>query len=144
MTLSNPALLLALITVAVVGQGWWAPARVLGFKHRPRHARVADGQILGGVTLPDIRARRPYVTGPARSIPRHVLPSICRTIVIATFGFCMPVPAEGAPSFVGPGVVPPTPGRGGIMCNGRHELTTAGWIAVFAISACSFSSCRST
>lgn len=136
--LSIPALLLALITVAVVGPGLWTLVLVLGFTRWPRYARVAYGQSLAVMNMPFIRASRAYGTGAARLLLRHVLPNIAgAVIVVATLEFGLMVLAEAGLSFLGLGVVPPTPSWGGIMSTGRNYLTTAWWIATFP-GACLF------
>lgn len=136
--LSIPALLLALITVAVVGPGLWTLVLVLGFTRWPRYTRVAYGQSLAVMNMPFIRASRAYGTGAARLLLRHVLPNIAgAVIVVATLEFGLMVLAEAGLSFLGLGVVPPTPSWGGIMSTGRNYLTTAWWIATFP-GACLF------
>jgi peptide/nickel transport system permease protein len=65
-----------------------------------------------------------------RLIARHVLPNILGpVIVVATLEFGLMVLSEAGLSFLGLGVVPPTPSWGGIMSTGRNYLTTAWWIA---------------
>jgi len=67
-----------------------------------------------------------------------VLPNIAgAVIVVATVEFGLMVLAEAGLSFLGLGVVPPTPSWGGIMSTGRNYLTTAWWIATFP-GACLF------
>lgn len=130
--LSIPALLLAIITVAVVGPGLWTLVLVLGFTRWPRYARVAYGQTLAVMNMPFVRASRAYGTGAARLLGRHVLPNILGpVIVVATLEFGLMVLSEAGLSFLGLGVVPPTPSWGGIMSTGRNYLTTAWWIATF-------------
>lgn len=130
--LSIPALLLAIITVAVVGPGLWTLVLVLGFTRWPRYARVAYGQTLAVMNMPFVRASRAYGTGAARLLARHVLPNILGpVIVVATLEFGLMVLSEAGLSFLGLGVVPPTPSWGGIMSTGRNYLTTAWWIATF-------------
>ena len=128
--LSIPALLLAIITVAVVGPGLWTLVLVLGFTRWPRYARVAYGQTLAVMNMPYVRASRAYGTGAVRLLARHVLPNILGpVIVVATLEFGLMVLSEAGLSFLGLGVVPPTPSWGGIMSTGRNYLTTAWWIA---------------
>jgi peptide/nickel transport system permease protein len=128
--LSIPALLLAIITVAVVGPGLWTLVLVLGLTRWPRYARVAYGQTLAVMNMPFVRASRAYGTGPVRLLARHVLPNILGpVIVVATLEFGLMVLSEAGLSFLGLGVVPPTPSWGGIMSTGRNYLTTAWWIA---------------
>lgn len=136
--LSIPALLLAIITVAVVGPGLWTLVLVLGFTRWPRYARVAYGQTLAVMNMPFVRASRAYGTGAVRLLGRHVLPNILGpVIVVATLEFGLMVLSEAGLSFLGLGVVPPTPSWGGIMSTGRNYLTTAWWIATFP-GACLF------
>ena len=61
MVLSIPPILLAIITVAVLGPGLQNLILVLGFTRWPRYTRVAYGQTLRVATLPFITASRGIV-----------------------------------------------------------------------------------
>jgi peptide/nickel transport system permease protein len=128
--LSIPPILLAIITVAVLGPGLQNLVLVLGLTRWPRYTRVAYGQTLGVATLPFITAARLGGARGRRLLFRHVLPNILAPlIVVATLEFGLMVLFEAGLSFLGLGIQPPTPSWGGIMSVGRNYLASAWWIA---------------
>jgi peptide/nickel transport system permease protein len=130
--LSVPAILLAIITVAILGPGFVNVVAVLAFTRWPRYARVAYGQTLGLMNAPYVRLARFMGASPARTMLRHILPNIIGPImVVATLEFGLMVLFEAGLSFLGLGVQPPTPSWGSILSVGRNYFTTAWWIAVF-------------
>ena len=130
--LSVPAILLAIITVAVLGPGFVNVIAVLAFTRWPRYARVAYGQTLGLMNLPYVRLSRFMGASTPRVLMRHILPNIIGPImVVVTLEFGLMVLFEAGLSFLGLGVQPPTPSWGAILAAGRNYVTTAWWIAVF-------------
>ena len=69
--LSIPAILLAVLTVAVLGPGFVKLILVLGLTRWPRYTRVAYGQTLQVATLPFIRAAEMAGSGALRILLRH-------------------------------------------------------------------------
>ena len=130
--LSIPAILLAIITVAVLGPGLVNVIVVLALTRWPRYARVAYGQTLGIVNTPYVRLATLMGAGPLRILFRHVLPNIIGAVtVVATLEFGLMVLFEAGLSFLGMGVQPPTASWGSIISTGRNYLATAWWIATF-------------
>src|SRR5690349_22824051 len=130
--LSIPAILLAIITIAVLGPGLQNVVLVLGFTRWPRYARVAYGQTLAVMGLTFMRASAFNGASPLRLIVRHVLPNIAGAIiVVATLEFGLMVLFEAGLSFLGLGVQPPTPSWGSMLSVGRNYMGTAWWIATF-------------
>ncbi|WP_232716399.1 ABC transporter permease [Epibacterium ulvae] len=130
--LSIPAILLAIITVAVLGPGFFNVIIVLTLTRWPRYARVAYGQTLSV-------AKRPFVAlsqAMGGSVPRvlwvHILPNIIGPVlVVATLEFGLMVLFEAGLSFLGLGVQPPTASWGAMLSTGRNYVATAWWIATF-------------
>jgi peptide/nickel transport system permease protein len=130
--LSIPAILLAIITIAVLGPGLQNVVIVLGFTRWPRYARVAYGQTLAVMGQTFMRASAFNGAGALRLIGRHILPNIAGAIiVVATLEFGLMVLFEAALSFLGLGVQPPMPSWGSILSVGRNYMGTAWWIATF-------------
>jgi peptide/nickel transport system permease protein len=128
--LSIPPILLAIITVAVLGPGLQNLVLVLGLTRWPRYTRVAYGQTLGVATLPFITAARLGGARSGRLLARHVLPNILAPLtVVATLEFGLMVLFEAGLSFLGLGIQPPTPSWGAIMSVGRNYVASAWWIA---------------
>jgi peptide/nickel transport system permease protein len=130
MVLSIPPILLAIITVAVLGPGLQNLVLVLGFTRWPRYTRVAYGQTLRVAPLPFITASRLGGAQCGRLLVRHVLPNILPAlVVVATLEFGLMVLFEAGLSFLGLGIQPPTPSWGGILAVGRNYIASAWWIA---------------
>ena len=130
--LSIPALLLAIITVAVLGPGLQNLVVVLGLARWPRYARVAYGQTLSVKSRPYIEAEQALGARTLRILFRHVTPNILGPmLVVATLEFGLMILFEAGLSFLGLGVQPPTPSWGSILSVGREYVASAWWIATF-------------
>jgi len=130
--LSIPAILLAIITVAVLGPGFLNLVLVLGFTRWPRYTRVAYAQTLGQANLPYVAASRLAGARTPRLLLRHLLPNIAAPlVVVATLEFGLMILFEAGLSFLGLGIQPPMPSWGSIMSVGRNYVGTAWWIATF-------------
>lgn len=130
--LSIPAILLAIITVAVLGPGLVNVIVVLALTRWPRYARVAYGQTLGVANMPYVRLATFMGAGPGRILFRHILPNIIGAVtVVATLEFGLMVLFEAGLSFLGLGVQPPTASWGAMLSTGRNYLAIAWWIATF-------------
>ncbi len=136
--LSIPAILLAVLTVAVLGPGFIKLVLVLGLTRWPRYTRVAYAQTLQVASLPFIKAAELGGAGALRILLRHVLPNIAGPLlVVATAEFGLMILFEAGLSFLGLGIQPPQPSWGSIMSAGRQYVERAWWITVFP-GACLF------
>jgi peptide/nickel transport system permease protein len=130
--LSIPAVLLAVLTVAVLGPGFFKLILVLGLTRWPRYTRVAFGQTLQIATLPYVKAAELVGAGAARILLRHILPNIAGPLlIIATAEFGLMILFEAGLSFLGLGIQPPAPSWGSIMSVGRQYVERAWWIVAF-------------
>ncbi|PQO24909.1 peptide ABC transporter permease [Rhodobacteraceae bacterium WD3A24] len=130
--LSIPPILLAIITVAVLGPGLINVVLVLALTRWPRYARVAFGQTLSLVNQPYVRFARHIGNSTPRLLWRHILPNIVGPItVVATLEFGLMVLFEAGLSFLGLGVQPPMASWGSTLNVGRNYVATAWWIALF-------------
>lgn len=130
--LSIPAILLAIITVAVLGPGFINVILVLALTRWPRYARVAYGQTLAIADRPFVTLSRAMGAMPPRVLLLHILPNIVGPLlVVATLEFGLMVLFEAGLSFLGLGVQPPTASWGAMLSTGRNYIATAWWIATF-------------
>jgi peptide/nickel transport system permease protein len=130
--LSIPAILLAVLTVAVLGPGFVKLILVLGLTRWPRYTRVAYAQTLQVASLPFIKAADLGGAGALRILMRHVLPNIAGPlVVVATAEFGLMILFEAGLSFLGLGIQPPQPSWGSIMNAGRQYVERAWWMTVF-------------
>ena len=136
--LSIPAVLLAVLTVAVLGPGFIKLILVLGLTRWPRYARVAFAQTLQVANQPYIKAVELAGAGTLRILFRHVLPNIAGPLlVVVTAEFGLMILFEAGLSFLGLGIQPPAPSWGSIMSVGRQYVERAWWIVAFP-GACLF------
>lgn len=127
--MSIPAILLAVLTVAVLGPGFFKLVLVLGLTRWPRYTRVAYAQTLQVSNLPFIKASELAGAGAVRILFRHVLPNIAGPIlIVATAEFGLMILFEAGLSFLGLGIQPPSSSWGSIMSVGRQYVERALWI----------------
>jgi peptide/nickel transport system permease protein len=130
--LSIPAILFAVLTVAVLGPGFFKLILVLGLTRWPRYTRVAFGQTLQVATLPYVKAAELAGASAARILFRHILPNIAGPLlIVATAEFGLMILFEAGLSFLGLGIQPPAPSWGSIMSVGRQYVERAWWIVAF-------------
>ncbi len=130
--LSIPAVLLAVLTVAVLGPGFLKLILVLGLTRWPRYTRVAFAQTLQVANLPYIKAVEIAGARTPRILFRHVLPNIAGPLlVVATAEFGLMILFEAGLSFLGLGIQPPAPSWGSIMSVGRQYVERAWWLVAF-------------
>ena len=130
--LSIPAILLAIITVAVLGPSLINVIVVLALTRWPRYARVAYGQTLSVANMPYVKLSALMGASAFRVLGVHVLPNIIGAVsVVATLEFGLMVLFEAGLSFLGLGVQPPTASWGAMLATGRNYIANAWWVATF-------------
>jgi peptide/nickel transport system permease protein len=130
--LSIPAILLAIITVAVLGPSLINVIVVLALTRWPRYARVAYGQTLAVANMPYVKLSALMGASIFRVLGMHVLPNIIGAVsVVATLEFGLMVLFEAGLSFLGLGVQPPTASWGAMLSTGRNYIANAWWVATF-------------
>ncbi|CDZ56973.1 ABC-type dipeptide/oligopeptide/nickel transport system, permease component [Neorhizobium galegae bv. orientalis] len=136
--MSIPAILLAVLTVAVLGPGFLKLVLVLGLTRWPRYTRVAYAQTLQVANLPFIKASELAGAGAGRILFHHILPNIAGPVlIVATAEFGLMILMEAGLSFLGLGIQPPASSWGSIMSVGRQYIERAWWIVAFP-GACLF------
>ncbi|MFE9429198.1 ABC transporter permease [Kitasatospora sp. NPDC006697] len=130
--LALPPILLALLTVTILGSGSANVMIAIAIALIPGYARVVRAETL-------VVRRSGYVEAavglglPRRVlILRHVLPNaVGPLLVLATVGFGTALIAASGLSFLGLGPQPPSPEWGSMLSQGRGFLQTAWWLGVF-------------
>jgi peptide/nickel transport system permease protein len=118
-----PALLLAIVVIAMFGPGFWTATLAVSVTYVPLLARVVRSLVLVEREQPYIAACRVQGFGPLRIIGRHVLPNTARVISAQlTLYFAYALLDLAALAFLGLGVRPPTADWGGILNSGREDL----------------------
>lgn len=118
-----PALLLALLVVAVLGTDFKNLIIALALIYVPRFARITRGSVLSIKTALYVEAARHYGCSALRIMTRHILPNIVSPIIVqATVSLATAVLAEASLSFLGLGVQPPRPAWGSMLNAGKTYM----------------------
>ena len=128
--LAFPPLLLAIIIAGILGPSIWNVVLSLSVIRWAIFARLVRGIALSIREKEFVEGARALGVRNAGIMARHVLPNTLNAIVIiATLQIALQMLAEGALSFLGMGVPPPTPSWGGLISHGRDYLDTAWWMS---------------
>jgi len=129
--LAFPALVLALLIVAVLGIGINNAIIAIGFTGIPVFARIVRGVVLRISELEYVEAARALGFGNLRIMVRHVLPNVRSVIIVqVTLSLAAAILTEAALSFLGLGAPAPLQSLGGIVQEGFPYLQNAWWYAV--------------
>ncbi|HEX6337801.1 MAG TPA: ABC transporter permease [Jiangellaceae bacterium] len=127
-----PAILLAIVVVAVLGPGITNAMIAIGIVYTPIFARIARASSLSVREEVYVRAARSSGGGDLRIMARHVLPNIAAPLIVQTsLSLAFAILSEAALSFLGLGVQPPDPSWGRMLSEGRSFLEQAWWMALF-------------
>jgi peptide/nickel transport system permease protein len=125
-----PAVLMAIAIVAVFGPGPLQLIIALGIASMPAAIRLQRSLALTIVSSTYMDAARMANASAWWNVRRHVLPnSVAPMMVVASIYAAEAILAEAALSFLGLGVVPPTPSLGNIIADGQNYLREAWWIS---------------
>jgi len=126
--LSFPPILLALLVVTLVGPGAATLTLVLSVLYVPGYARVTYGEVLSARAHEYVEAARAAGAGAPRILARTILPNVASPILVQfslTVASAMIV--ESGLSFLGLGVVPPSPSWG-LMIRGARGTMEHNWL----------------
>ncbi len=128
-----PAIVLALVVVAILGQGLWNVTLAIGIVYTPIFARVTRAAVLRVMTEPYIEAARVIGCSNARLCLRHVLPNALGPVIVqATLSLAFAILAEAALSFLGLTGEADLPSWGLMLKSGQRFMPHgAWWLAVF-------------
>jgi peptide/nickel transport system permease protein len=128
--LAFPELILAMAFMAVLGLGTENVVYALALSFVGPFARMTRGDVLQVKNQPYIEAARLMGVSTAAVIWRHVLPNVVSPILVqAGMRISIAILLESGLSFLGIGVVPPTPDWGLMIAEGRAFITMAPWIS---------------
>jgi peptide/nickel transport system permease protein len=130
--LAFPFILLAIIVMFILGQGFANVIIVLIVTTWPMYARIARAEALRLRQSDYILAGRMMGASGLRIIIRHLVPNAATPlIVIASAAVPQMIVLEAALSFLGVGMPPNVPSWGGLLSAGRGYLSQAWWVATF-------------
>jgi len=130
--LSFPSLMLALIIAATLGPGFTTVLVSLIATFWMWHARLARSQTLIVKNMPYIVAARAMGLGSFRILFTHVLPNVVRqNLVLAVGDIGTSILAAAGLSFLGLGLLEPTPDLGLLVAKSRAFFPANWWYAIF-------------
>ena len=130
--LSFPGILLAIAFAAFLGPGLDKVILALTITGWAGYARLARAQVLKVRELEFILAAKSLGASHARILLRHLLPNTLQPVLIqATIGMAGAILSESTLSFLGLGVIAPTPSWGAMLNDGRNHLFDAPHLVVF-------------
>jgi peptide/nickel transport system permease protein len=126
-----PALLLALLLIAIAGPSALTEIFAVGLGSAPGYARMIRGQILSAKNSGYVEAATALGHSRARIVGAHILPNALRPLV-AVFALSVgqSIVWASSLSFLGLGVAPPSSEWGALLDAGRGYITQAGWLEV--------------
>lgn len=129
--LAFPTLLLAIMTVAILGPGTVQTAVAIGVALIAPFARLSRGEVWRIKNWEFVEASRSIGAGGARILRSHIMPNVISPIVIyATLQFGVVILAEASLTFLGLGPSPPTPSWGLMVNEGLPFVRTEWWISI--------------
>jgi peptide/nickel transport system permease protein len=123
--LAFPPLLLAIVIVATVGQGFVPAVAAITIIYIPLMGRVVRGAVVVERRKPYVQVARLQGFGAGRVMLRHVLPNVVPVVVSqAALNFGYALIDLAALSFIGLGVRPPTADWGGMLADAKTSILT--------------------
>jgi ABC-type dipeptide/oligopeptide/nickel transport system permease subunit len=134
--LAFPYLLLAIALAALFGPNLWMVIGVIAFFSWAALSRIVRGQTLSLKEKEYVEAARAIGSSPLRIMFIDILPNVMApVIVIATLLVPSAIVFEATLSFLGVGVVPPTPSWGNMISDSLSWYTTSWWFLIFPSAA---------
>jgi peptide/nickel transport system permease protein len=131
LVLCFPPIILALAIAAALGIGAMNTIIAMLVVWWPKFARLARSLIIVQRSQEYVEAALVVGLSPARILTRHIIPnSVGPLIVLVTLDVGNAIITFAGLSFLGLGVVPPTPEWGSMVADGR-ELIEQWWVAAF-------------
>lgn len=130
--LAFPAILLAIVILAVLGPGAFNAMLAVAIVNIPIFGRLARANVLAERHKEYVLAAQSIGARPGRILLRTILPNSLATIIVqATVSFASAVMLESALSFLGLGVPLPDPSWGSMLSIGRGYMSHSPWYALF-------------
>lgn len=129
--LAFPAILLALLIVAILGPGTWTSVLAIAFVYTPIFTRVVRGPALSLKTREFVDAARTFGSSSRYILTRHLLLNIVAPLTVqVTLALAWGLLTEAGLSFLGLGTQPPAPSLGLMLSDSRNLMETAPWLMI--------------
>jgi len=132
LVLTLPALAILLTAAALLGQGsQWRVSIILALFFWTTLARIVRGIFLSLREKEYVEAAKAAGSGDLRIMFRHILPNTLGPVIVnGTLAVGTAILTEAALSFLGFGIVPPTPSLGQLVANGQN-YPVQWWLTIF-------------
>jgi peptide/nickel transport system permease protein len=129
LVIAFPALVMAVVMIAIIGRGFWPIALTLGIIAWPPVSRVVYAEALSLMKREYVLAAQLMGVSKWRILLTHILPGIRPTIVVMmAFMFAVMLIIESALSFLGLGAPLNAPSWGNMLADSRQYLVNAPWM----------------
>lgn len=130
--LSFPAILLALLIIAIVGPGTFTSVAAIAIVYTPIFARVVRGPTLSLKRRDFVDAARTFGSSERYILTRHLLLNLVAPLTVqVTLALAWALLTEAGLSFLGLGTQPPAPSLGLMMSEARNLMQQAPWLLAF-------------
>ncbi len=130
--LAFPAILLALLIIAVVGPGTWTSVMAIAIVYTPIFTRVVRGPALSLKTRDFVDAARTFGSSRRYILTRHLMLNLVAPLTVqVTLALAWGLLTEAGLSFLGLGTQPPASSLGLMLSDSRNLMETAPWLLVF-------------
>lgn len=130
--LAFPAILLALLIVAIEGAGMVTSIIAIGIVYTPIFARVVRAPALALKAREFVEAARTFGSSQGYILTRHLLLNLIAPLTVQiTLALAWALLTESGLSFLGLGTQPPAPSLGVMLAESKSMMTRAPWLMVF-------------
>lgn len=130
--LALPALLLAIVVVAILGPGLANAMLAIAIVILPYYVRLTRASVLAEKAKDYVTATRAIGAGLPRLMFVTVLPNCAAPLIVqATLGFSTAILDVAALGFLGIGAQPPAPEWGTMLADARQFIQRAWWVVTF-------------
>jgi peptide/nickel transport system permease protein len=130
--LAFPAILLALLIIAIVGPGTWTSVAAIAIVYTPIFTRVVRGPALSLKSRDFVDAARTFGSSRPYILSRHLLLNLVAPLTVqVTLALAWSLLTEAGLSFLGLGTQPPASSLGLMLSDSRNLMETAPWLLIF-------------
>ncbi len=130
--LAFPAILLALLIIAIAGPGTWTSIAAIAIVYTPIFTRVVRGPALSIKSREFVDAARTFGSSKSYILTRHLLLNLVAPLTVqVTLALAWSLLTEAGLSFLGLGTQPPASSLGLMLADSRNLMETAPWLLIF-------------
>ncbi|TWF58247.1 ABC transporter permease [Neorhizobium alkalisoli] len=130
--LAFPAILLALLIIAIAGPGSFTSIAAIAIVYTPIFTRVVRGPALSIKGREFVDAARTFGSSRRYILTRHLLLNLVAPLTVqVTLALAWSLLTEAGLSFLGLGTQPPAASLGLMLADSRNMMETAPWLLIF-------------